>query len=352
MQKKFKINYGAAVTVFPNSAVKLLPSASETETKVLIALLQDPGATAEQLSAAANGDALALAQALTFWANAGVVCVDDAEISARSTDDDADRTAKKATATHDEAKREKAHYGNVPSYDIGELTRVVDSNPDVKALIDECGRILGKMLNNTEITRLLSVMDYLSLSPEYVLVLCSHCATAGKKSMHYLETVAVKTFDAGITDADELEKHFLKIEEAKRVETQIRKMFGLDLSRALTTREKKFLDAWTVRFGYDADVIEIAYEITVDSTHEPSLAYANAILESWFSRDLHSADEIKAFISEEKEKKRASATGNVGKSFDSDDFFAAALKRSYGKAGIPPAVAEAQKKAAANKQGG
>ena len=99
-------------------------------------------------------------------------------------------------------------------------------------------------------------------------------------------------------------------------------MFGMG-GRELTTKEKKFLHAWCDEMNYDVDVIRLAYEITVDAIHEPAPAYTNSILEKWHSEGLRTAEEVQAYLSQQ--KKDAAPSGG---SFDTDEFFDAALRRS------------------------
>ena len=68
------------------------------------------------------------------------------------------------------------------------------------------------------------------------------------------------------------------------------------------------------------DVISMAYEIAVARTKEPSVPYTNAILERWHKEGLKNLEEI-----EKAEAQKAPTNG----SFDTDDFFEAALKRSF-----------------------
>ncbi|MBQ2715256.1 MAG: DnaD domain protein, partial [Clostridia bacterium] len=85
-------------------------------------------------------------------------------------------------------------------------------------------------------------------------------------------------------------------------------------------------------------------EITIDKINEPSLNYANAILESWNASGLKTEEEVRAQMAAEAEAK---GEPPAGKSFDSTDFFEAALRRSYEGSGTAPEIAKtapAQKK--------
>ena len=104
-------------------------------------------------------------------------------------------------------------------------------------------------------------------------------------------------------------------------------MFGMK-SRALTTKESKLLRAW-MGFGYGIDIVRLAYERTVAATNEPSVPYANAILERWNAEGLRTLGEVQEYLSEQEAKKNGAGKPELGNSFDTDDFFEAALRRSY-----------------------
>jgi DnaD/phage-associated family protein len=83
---------------------------------------------------------------------------------------------------------------------------------------------------------------------------------------------------------------------------------------------------WTQTYGYDTDIIRIAYDITVNAIQKPVPKYADKIIEKWYSEGLRTLADIEAF--ESKKKDMPKDNGEVQKSYEIDDFFAAALNRS------------------------
>ena len=81
---------------------------------------------------------------------------------------------------------------------------------------------------------------------------------------------------------------------------------------------------WTETYCYGIDVITLAYDITVDNTRKPVPKYTNAILERWYTEGLKTADEIRRYLDRQSAEKTA-----VGKSYDAEEFFNAALARSF-----------------------
>ena len=109
-------------------------------------------------------------------------------------------------------------------------------------------------------------------------------------------------------------------------------MFGLG-RRAFSEKERAMVYNWCVKWSYGADVIKKAYEITVNSTGDASLSYANAILNKWHAEKLKTIDEVNAYVEAENAKRSAKNAGNgapATSSFETDGFFESALLRSYG----------------------
>ena len=96
----------------------------------------------------------------------------------------------------------------------------------------------------------------------------------------------------------------------------------------MDSQRKKLLDTWFIRFGYGMDIIEKAYEITVGATNTASLPYAGAILERWNSEGLKTLADVEQAIEKAQLAKGQAQTSGNG-SFDTDDFFEAALQRTY-----------------------
>ena len=82
-------------------------------------------------------------------------------------------------------------------------------------------------------------------------------------------------------------------------------------------------------FGYNAEIVRLAYEKTVAATNEPSVPYTHAILERWNAEGLKTVEQICAYLEEQETKKNGTGERDLGNSFDTDDFFEAALRRSY-----------------------
>ena len=336
--KKFAVNYGQGVIVLPEAVMGAISSAKKTDIIALLALVSEKDADITAIAERYVLSADAIERAIAFWRGAGIISYIE------ENKPEPEKKEEKAPVKQTKGGK-RGDLGELPEYSSTEIAEMIEGNREVALMIDECERALGKIFRVGEIAKILALRDYLGFTLEYIAALCEHCAKIGKTSIRYIETTALALYDDGITDKASLDEH-LRIAQAKHdLEVQIRSLFGMNMTRALTTKEKKFIDSWIGNFGYGYEVIKLAYEITIDKINEPSLNYANAILERWNADGLKTEDEVKARIEAEAEAKGEPA---AGKSFDSTDFFEAALRRSYGDAGAVPDV---PKTAPAKKKG-
>lgn len=320
---KITVNYGNEVVCVPASITNKIDKATKRDIRILFALLSSAEArnnfenNVEKLARELGCTVAEVLAAVSFWRGTGLI----------ETDEEGSREKEapvkdivEEEVSKDKKLEQKATLGDdLPKYSTAELNAILEKHQSSAMLVDECQNILGKIFNPHEICSIVALKDYLDLEDEFIILLVSHCAKIGKKTIHYIKKLAFSFYNDGITNAKLLRKHLVKLDEMYSIEGQIRSLFGMH-DRELTTKEKKFINAWVCDFGYGIDVIKKAYEITVDATQKPTPAYANAILERWHTEGLRNLEAI-----EKAEAEKAPSEG----SFDTDDFFEAALKRSF-----------------------
>lgn len=313
------INYGNGLSVLPSSIIEYIDKAKKFDIKVLLLLAtSDKFRTGkfEKLIADELGcDESDVEKSIAFWNGTGLVTLTDGKEEIKAAD-------KKEKNTESNVPK-RARVSELPQYTSAELNALLQKHYNVVGLIDECQNVLGKIFTAADIKVLMGFVDYLGLDNDYILVLMHYAARNDMKSLRYIEKVAISCIDDGFTDAKVLQEALYAREEKAQIETKIKNIFGLG-SRKLTTKEQKQVDAWVNTYNYDLAVIEKAYEITVTATSKPSIHYANAILEKWFAEGIKNIDDANSLIEARNQEKQ-----QEGSSFDVDDFFAAALNRSY-----------------------
>lgn len=328
---KYKFNFGNSAAAIPCDVKNFLDRAGLCEMRVFVYLCACAAcADIEEISASVAYSHEEVSSAISFWRGTGLLTIEGEDIPVVKTFD-APKTETKAKETSTVSEKKILRKEALPQYTSDELAKLIEERSDTAMLIEECQKILGKMLNVHEINVLVGLVDYLNLDNEYILLLVKHCAENGKKTLHYIERTAFGLYDMGIHNSAELTQELSRREAAASAEGQIRKIFGIG-TRKLTSRESIEISSWVNDLHYSMDIIEKAYEITVDATSKPTLHYANTVLERWHSEGLDTLDKIiESYKDKEKDKRNVGIENSDTSSFDTDMFFEAAVKRSLGE---------------------
>ena len=314
-----KFDFGKDVLVLPGTVLSLCNTADGVQIRTLLWLASDLSLAQKprQLARLVDCSEGEVASAIDFWRCRGVLTGDEAAAIPVM--------AEPQPAPKKEKRTLLRRADTLPNYTSTELAELIEHRHGLREMVDEAQQILGKIFNPSEVNILVGMVDYLALEEDCILLLLAHCKRIGKNNLRAIEKYAYTLVDAGITDATSLEERIVQIELFYSFEGEVRALFGMK-SRALSTKEKRMLQAWC-DYGYGIEIVRRAYDITINATNEPSVAYANAILERWHSEGVKTVEEVDALLAREAEQKGEGT--KLGNSFDTDDFFEAALQRSF-----------------------
>ncbi|MBO6052299.1 MAG: DnaD domain protein [Clostridia bacterium] len=315
--------YRHQILSLPAEAVtERLASASKDELKVLLSVIADPEFVPAERAAALDVTEKAFLRALEAWKAAGVLLTDE-EPSISPSGEQLTLTGEPSPKPA--AKKKVLLRSTLPTYTADELSEAVEKTDGCAELIDSCQQILGRIFNTSETAVIVGLLDHLRLTPEYILLLCSHAASIHKTSIRYIEKMAVEFYDSDISSYGALEAELARREARLNLESFVRETFGTG-SRALIKKERECIDRWANAFGFSRDMIAKAYEVTVTRTGKASMDYAHAVLENWYAAGYKTPEEVDA--AEDARRTNAEKRPD-GSSFDTDEFFEAALRRSY-----------------------
>ena len=316
---KWKWNYGHHVVTLPAEA--LAAGATDEQMRVLLCIAKDQALADHpaKLAAEAKVEAGKISDLLVFWQSKGILIPEDSAAVPAI-----------AKVSEPETIRVLPRADEIPNYSSTELAEMLEKRSALRSMVDDAQQILGKMCNTYEVNLLLGMTDYLGLDENYILLLLSHCRRIEISSMRAIERYAIRLVDKGICTVPELEVWVEQAEALHTLEGQVRRLLGMN-NRSLTEKQKKMLETWQ-SYGYGEDVIRRAYETAADAIPEPTLNYLHSILERWHGEGLKTVQEIDRKREEEEAQKAARKKGkNTNSSFDTDDFYEAALRRTFQK---------------------
>ena len=341
MQKKsYTVNFGNAVVVFPKKAAKKIISgeATPTDVRVLAALLScgEGKVTETKLCAQTALDEGDVLSSLSYWRGVGVIsCSDEPEMSEQPTEKEPSTAPTTEETAKVEPKKKILLSNEMPKYTGIEISAMLDKDGGrLRDMIDECQQIIGHIFTPTEVNDVLGLCERFGLEPDYVITLFAYYAE--KKpgcNVRYIEKTAVDLINDGISTLEDLDNYIKERELYDGIAGKLRSLIGIG-GRAYTKKENDMINRWASTYGYDFEIIKLAYEICCDSKGKFTFAYANTVLENWYKSGIRTLSDAEKEHSAFKQKKE-NASG-LAKSFDTSEFFSTALSRSYKNMGKKP----------------
>jgi len=332
------INFGSRVFVLPYDTVRAkLEEASSNHLKVLMLMAMDESArmgypgNADALASSVGLSKKAFESALAYWCEAGVFTAASDVPPATAAASVSAAPQKQNNAPHTAPSPESAPKvvpdASRPQYTGLELEKLIAGRKELKQLIDACQGVLKKVFSPAENSKLVELSDYLRLDDDYILLLCCYCTDIGKGSIPYIYKTAYQMHDDGIVTAAALDEYIKGRERLKEGTTKLRTLIGIG-DRTLTPKEKECFDTWLSKWNMPFELLEHAYAITINNTenHKMSLPYMNKVLQNWYNSGYKTVEEADNALAE---YRRVHDNGTTESSFDTAEFFEAALRRSY-----------------------
>ena len=167
------------------------------------------------------------------------------------------------------------------------------SREDLKEMLMLAQEVLGKTLSGADTKTLYWIHENLGFPMEVILVLLEYCVSINKRSMNYIEQVAISWHDRGIKTLEQADS-FLKA-QADRSDAliTIKKVFGIN-SRDFTNIEKNYINTWLGDYGMTEEMVALAYEYTILCINKLSFPYIDKIIEQWYKKGIHTIADAEA----------------------------------------------------------
>ena len=171
-------------------------------------------------------------------------------------------------------------------------------NEEVSQLLYIAEQYLAKTLTPTEMQKIFFFYDELHMSADLIEYLVEYCVSRGRKSMRYIETVALAWTRDGVTTVE------MDRDASSRFSKDyytILKAMGIS-GRNPVENEISYIDTWRKTYGFDLELIQEACSRTVLSTGQPSFQYADKILSGWKKKNVHTLEDVRLLDAEHKKR--------------------------------------------------
>ena len=299
---EYQIDFGIWGSIFPVPtavADRHLKFCSEQQLKVLLLALRDaPHPVDVQYIAKRLGlSPSQISDCLDYWQQAGLFST-----SASSQDTPSPAVRQPAPSSPSSATiSETVSNGEQKITTVrvrskmtpSQISEMCKNDSSIPWLLEELQQRLARPLSPAETETVAYLYSYFHLTPDYILMAVEYCKCIGKTSMRYIERLITGWVDQGIDTHDKAEAHILELSHRASNEGLIKSLFGIQ-DRELSKKEKDFIQCWFQDYGFDAELIKLAYDRTVDNTGKISFPYLNKILTQWHQQGIRTREQALA----------------------------------------------------------
>ena len=195
----------------------------------------------------------------------------------------------------------------LPDRSLVDLTKL-KGDEDFQELVFCVQTYTEKIFTPTDTEKLAYLYDVVGMSKDLLEYIAEVSVQKGKKSINYIERVALSFHEKGITTVEEAKEENVKYFNENKA---VLKAFGI-YDRVLAPVELRFVKKWFDEYGFSTEIVVEAISRTVLNTSSQSFSYADGILTRWHNENVRTLSDIKTQDEKHDEKvKAAPKTSNT-----------------------------------------
>lgn len=330
----YRINLGIWNNIFcvPNIVVdKYIKLAGEKELKILLYLLRHGG---EVISDGLIADELSLSgeqaeEGVDFWKRRGLFSADEAgDLTPLRSADGADKTSETVKAFDVPAAKaesvvKRIELTRTPDFPPVEIAKAVRGSDKADYLFKHCEALYGRPLKHNEQNTLMIILEDACLPVEAALILVDYCFSVNKNTPAYMRSMALEWTESGITTIERAEK---RVQELKKLDSAVGRFKSMfEVSSAFSKEQKELIGKWVNDFAFEDEMINEAYQITLNQTGKLAFKYMNKILTDWYGKGIKKREQLEADKKPKTEEKGENASFDIS---DIERFIAERNKKS------------------------
>lgn len=164
------------------------------------------------------------------------------------------------------------------------------SDEDFQELVFCVQTYTEKIFSPTDTEKLAYLYDVVGMSKDLLEYIAEISVQKGKKSISYIEKIALSFHEKGITTVEEAKEDNVKFYNENRA---VLKTFGI-YDRVLAPVESRFVKKWFDEYCFSPEIVVEAINRTVINTSSQSFTYADGILTRWYKENVRTLADIKA----------------------------------------------------------
>lgn len=183
------------------------------------------------------------------------------------------------------------------NYSASEM-KTFKEQTEVRLLLVACEQYMGKQLTRTDLETILYFYDKLHFSTDLIEYLVEYSVSKNKRSLRYMETVALEWHKKGIKTVEEAK---LDSKPYAKECYLVLKALGINNHDPLPI-EVNYVNRWMTEYGFTIDIILEACNRTIMQIHKPKFEYVDGILKAWRTAGVRHLADVEKLTAEHKNR--------------------------------------------------
>ncbi len=253
----------------PQLVFNQLARGEENLTRVALYILSTHSTDATEIARALRLKTVSSAQrALDFWYGAGLL----------------------EHANQNSAGPEPENALRPPHLTSAEVAAVSCTDPQVAVLMNECQKLFGGMIGQSDTNLLVSLYHSDKIPVDTLLYAAAYSVGEGHRSVRYIERVVLRWKEFGIVTGEDAERYLHLLERRRKLEQQVAEFLGCE-EKKFTLTEKKAIASWFEELHYDIAMVQ---EACLYAEGKKSVRYINGIFKKWYSKGWRTVKDVQA----------------------------------------------------------
>lgn len=292
----YKLNLGVWGSIFavPSCVADRLKLINGDHLKVLLYVLKnsDKLLTEEEISMATGVGTGTVGDALIFWKNMEIIEESGGELIPKKGEPSSATAEEKPPVSQPDRRKEaeiRVKLTAEPHYPPKEITENINKKQAFEHLCEIFQSHKGSAPSHTELNTLMILTEEVGLPAEVVIMLVEYSFSVDKATPAYMKKVAKDWYDSGIDSIAKAEERIQLLSSRNTLEGKLRTKFRM--TSAFSSKQKEIIAGWA-ELSVSDELIDEAYEITLDKTGKLSFPYMDSIIRKWSEKGYKSLSDI------------------------------------------------------------
>lgn len=323
----YKINLGVWGRVFavPSCVAERLKLINGEHLKVLLYILNSSGRAVEpeEIAEMTGVGVGTVSDALIFWENMEIISSIDGEIMpAEGTPEPVAVPVSAEEPVTSAPKKDaviRAKLTSDTQFPPKEIAAAVNADESFRYLCQFFEKLSGRPTKHSERNLLMVITEEIGLKTEVAIMLIEYCFSVDKATPAYMKSVAMDWHECGIDSVIKADERIQQLKTRNTLENKLRVKFRMQ--SAFSAKQKEYINGWA-ELEIPDELIDEAYDKTLNQTGKLSFGYMDKILRSWLEKGYLTVEQTR----QEKSPGVSSAI-STGSSFDIDSLEQSAYER-------------------------